>query len=86
LNSIQIIEQEIGNYLKQKEQALKQYEQALANVHMIDGAIQSGQALLQKLRAAEAKAVSEVEKVAEGAVFEIDAVAKKVETAVIREL
>ena len=60
LTAIQVIEQEIFGYFKQKEQMI-------ANVHAIDGAIQSGQALLAKLKAeiakGEAWAKAEAEKV-----------------------
>ena len=59
LTAIQVIEQEIVGYFKQKEQMI-------ANVHAIDGAIQGGQALLAKLKAeiakGEAFAKAEVEK------------------------
>lgn len=56
LNAIQIIEQEIGGFLRQREQAV-------ANVHAVEGAIQAGQHLLAKLKAAAAKAEAEVNKV-----------------------
>jgi hypothetical protein len=58
LNAIQLIEQEIGNFLKQREQAI-------ANVHAVDGAIQAAQHLVAKLKAEAAKAEVEVEKVIE---------------------
>lgn len=75
LTAIQVIEQEIVGYFKQKEQMI-------ANVHAIDGAIQSGQALLAKLKAeiakGEAWAKAEAEKV--------EAEAKKVAGEVEAEL
>lgn len=55
LNAIQMIEQEIAGFLRQREQAI-------ANVHAVDGAIQAGNHLLAKLRAAAAEAKVEVEK------------------------
>ena len=62
LNAIQIIEQEIGNFIKQREQAV-------ANVHAIEGAIQAAQHLLGRLKQeaarAEAAVAGEVEKVVE---------------------
>ena len=66
LNAIQIIEQEIAGFFKQKEQAI-------ANVHAIDGAIQAGQVMLGKLKAAAAAAEAEVKKLA----TEAEAEAKK---------
>ncbi len=60
--AIQLIEQEIVNFGKQAEAAAKNAEQAVANVHAIQGAIQGAQHLLAKLRAAEAVAVNEVSK------------------------
>ena len=58
LNAIQIIEQEVGNFIKQREQAV-------ANVHAVEGAIQAAQHLVAKLKAEAAKAEGEVEKVIE---------------------
>jgi hypothetical protein len=49
LTAIQIIEQEIGNFIKQREQAV-------ANVHAVEGAIQAAQHLLSKLKAEAVKA------------------------------
>ena len=60
LNAIQLVEQDIVRYIQTKEQAVKQYEQALANVHAVDGAIQATQNLLQRLKAEAAKAVTAV--------------------------
>jgi len=56
LTAIQIIEQELAGFFKQREQAI-------ANVHAVEGAIQAGQLLLSKLKAAAAKVETEVEKV-----------------------
>ena len=56
LTSIQIIEQELMGFVKQREQAV-------ANVHAVEGAIQAAQHLLAKLKAEVAKAEAEVEKV-----------------------
>ena len=55
LNAIQLIEQEIGNFLRQREQAV-------ANVHAVDGAIQAAQRLLGILKAEAAKAEAEGKK------------------------
>ena len=57
LNSIQLIEQEIGNFFKQKEQAI-------ANLHALDGAIQAAQHLVAVLKTAAAKAEAEAVKIA----------------------
>jgi len=54
MSAIQTIEQELGTFFKQREQAI-------ANVHAVDGAIQAAQHLLIKLRAEEAKVVGAVE-------------------------
>ena len=82
LNAIQSIEQEIVGFFKQKEQAI-------ANVHAIEGAIQAGQHILAKLKAAEAAAVAEGKKlvgeakpIVEGIVQSVESEAKKVEAAV----
>jgi len=74
LTSIQIIEQEIQGFIKQREQAI-------ANVHAVEGAIQAGTHLLGKLKAEAAKAVDGakvvVETVAEDAAKVVDAVIEK---------
>jgi len=57
LNAIQLIEQQVIQYFQQKEQAI-------ANVHALEGAIQAGQQMLQKLKAAEAEAKELAETVA----------------------
>lgn len=49
LTAIQIIEQELQTFIQQREQAV-------ANVYKLEGALQSGQQLLVKLRAEAAKA------------------------------
>ena len=49
LSAIQLIEQEIVNFSRQREQAV-------ANVHAIEGAIQAAQHLVGKLKAEAAKA------------------------------
>ena len=56
MGAIQVIETELGTFFKQREQAI-------ANVHAVDGAIQAAQHLLAKLRAEEAKVAAEVTKV-----------------------
>lgn len=60
LNAIQMIEQEIAGFIKQHATALQQREQASANVHAIEGAIQAAQMLVGKLKAEAAKAEAEV--------------------------
>ena len=72
LTSIQLIEQELQNFFKQAEQAAKNAEQAVANVHAVQGAIQGAQHLLAKLKAAEAATVNEVKKLAGEAVAEVE--------------
>ena len=57
LNAIQVLEQKIVEYGKQ-------HIQAIANVHAVEGAIQGAQDILRALKAEEAKAAVEVEKVA----------------------
>jgi hypothetical protein len=69
--AIQLIEQELQNFFKQAEQAAKNAEQAVANTHAIQGAIQGAQHLLAKLRAAEAAAVTEAQKLAGEAEAEV---------------
>lgn len=49
LTAIQLIEQQIKDYVRQREQAI-------ANVHAIEGAIQAAQQLAGKLSAIEAEA------------------------------
>lgn len=56
MSAIQTIETELGTFFKQREQAI-------ANIHAVDGAIQAAQHLLAKLRAEESKVVAEVTKV-----------------------
>lgn len=57
LNALQMIEQDIVTFFKQREAAV-------ANVHAIDGAIQAYQQLSAKLKAEFAKAEAEVKKIA----------------------
>jgi hypothetical protein len=56
--AIQLIEQELAAFFKQREQAI-------ANVHAIDGAIQGAQRLLSVFKAEAAKAETLVEKAVE---------------------
>ena len=67
LTAIQLIEQELGNFFKQKEQAI-------ANVHAVEGAIQAGQVLLFKLKAEIAKAEAEAKKLVGEAEAEVSKV------------
>lgn len=55
-NAIQLIEEQIVNFFKQREEAI-------AKVHAIDGALQSSQHLLAIFRAEAAKAEAEVKAV-----------------------
>lgn len=55
LTAIQIIEQEIANFIKQREVAI-------SNVHAVEGAIQAAQHLVAKLKAAAVAAEAEVKK------------------------
>ena len=54
-SAIEIIEQEIITFIKQREQAV-------ANVHAVEGALQGAQHLIAKLKAEEAKAETETKK------------------------
>ena len=65
LTSIQIIEQEIGNFIKQREQAV-------ANVHAVEGAIQAAQHLLGRLKQEAAKAEAEAKKLLGEAETEVE--------------
>jgi len=71
LNAIEMVEQELGNFIKQREAAAKQAEQSIANVHAVDGAIQGTRYLLDKLKAEAAKAVLEVAKIADAVEGEV---------------
>jgi hypothetical protein len=71
LSAIQIIEQEIVNFFKQREQAI-------ANVHAVDGAIQASQSLLARLKVEEAKAVAVAQTDAKAAVAEVEKVSGEV--------
>lgn len=73
LTAIQLIEQEIGNFFRQKEQAI-------AQVHAIDGAIQAANVLVAKLKAAEAEA----KKLADEAAAEAKKLVGAVETDVVK--
>jgi hypothetical protein len=57
LTAIQLIEQELSGFIQQREQAI-------ANVHAVDGAIQGAQRLLAKLKQAAAEAEAETKKAA----------------------
>jgi len=82
LNAIQVVEKELLGFRTQREQAV-------ANVHAVDGAIQAAQHLLALLKVEAAKAETEVEKVV-GAVESavktgihvVESVAQRVEAAV----
>lgn len=69
LTAIQIIENEIVEFFKQREQAI-------ANLHAVNGAIQGAQQLLAKLKAEAVKAEAEAQKI----LTEVEAGAKKVLT------
>lgn len=74
LTAIQRIEAELANWMKQ-------HEQAIANVHALEGAIQGGQHLLTVLKAEEAKAMAAAQQVDAG----IKQEAEKIETSVVAE-
>lgn len=69
--AIQVIEQELAGYFKQREEAI-------ARVHAIDGAIQSGQHILMALKAEAAKGITLVEKGAKAVVAEVEKIAAEV--------
>ena len=73
LNSIQLIEQEIVGFFKQKEQAI-------ANLHALDGAIQAAQHLVAVLKTAAAKAEAEAVKIAGEVKTDAEKVATEVKT------
>jgi len=73
-SAIEIIEQEIQGFLKQREQAI-------ANMHAVEGAIQAANFLLSKLRAEAAKAEAEAKKL----VGEVETEVSKAVTAVEAE-
>lgn len=81
LTAIQVIEKELQGFFKQADAAAKAAEQAVANSHAVQGAIQGAQHLLAKLRAEEAKAYTfaqtEAEKVEAEVVKGIHAVEAK---------
>ena len=92
LTAIQVVEQEIANFLRQEEATMSQ-------LHAVKGAIQAGNFLLQRLKSEEHKAVAfaaaefakaetEAQKLAgefvpavDSAVAAVEAEAKKVEAA-----
>lgn len=75
MTAIQIIEQEIVGFIKQREQAV-------ANVHAVEGAIQAAQFLLAKLKAEAAKAEAEVKAVAAKAYAVGEGLVKQADAAV----
>lgn len=78
LSAIQIIEQDIVGFFKQREQAI-------ANVHAVDGAIQASQSLLARLRVEAEKAAAAVKADATKAVAEVEKVEEEVKTDVAAE-
>ncbi len=83
LTAIELIEQEIGNFFRQREQAI-------SNVHAVDGAIQAAQMLVAKLKAEAVKAeafvkaeAAKAEAEAKKLVGEAETEAKAVETKVV---
>lgn len=74
--AIQIIETEIVDFFKQREQAI-------ANLHAINGAIQGAQQLLAKLKAEVAKAEAEAKKLLAEAETSVETVAREVESKVV---
>ena len=72
--AIQVIEQELTGYFKQREEAI-------ARVHAIDGAIQSAQHILMALKAEAAKGIDDLKKWAQP-VPRSENIAGEVETAV----
>lgn len=75
LTAIQLIEQEIESFLRQREQAI-------ANVHAVDGAIQAARHLVAKLQAEAVKAEAEAKKL----LTEAETEASKVADFVKKEL
>jgi len=86
LTVIQTIEQELVGFIKQREQAI-------ANVHAVEGAIQAAQHLLARLKQAEGEAVvfakaeaAKIEAEAKKVVGEVEAEGSKVIEFVKKEL
>jgi len=75
LTAIQIVEQQIMNFIQQREKAI-------ANVHAIEGALQSAQHLLGVFRAEEAKAKAAVEAAAHAVKAEAEKIVATVEAGV----
>ena len=75
LNAIQVVEKELLGFRTQREQAV-------ANVHAVDGAIQASQHLLATLKAEAAKAETEVKAAVENGIHLVEKVAEKIEAAV----
>jgi nucleotide-binding universal stress UspA family protein len=75
LTAIELIEQELANFFRQREQAI-------ANVHAVDGAIQSTQHLLAKLKAEVVKGEAWVKAEAERVEAEAKKLAGEAETEV----
>lgn len=73
LSAIQIIEQNVAQYIKQ-------HEQAIANIHALEGAIQAGRQLLAVLKAEEEKAVAEAKKLLGEAKAEVEKVENVIST------
>lgn len=76
LNAIQIIEQEVAGFIKQREQAI-------ANVHAVEGAIQAAQHLLGRLKAEAAKAEAAVATEVQEVVTEVGTAVEKAGAKVI---
>jgi hypothetical protein len=72
-SAIQLLEAELVNFVRQKEQTI-------ANLHVIDGAIQATQVLIGKFKAEIAKAEAEAKKLAEEGIAEVEKLAGEAET------
>jgi hypothetical protein len=75
-NAIQLLEAELVGFVKQKEQAI-------ANLHVLDGAIQATQLLIGKLRAEAAKAEAEAKKLVDEAIAGAEHLATEAESKVV---
>lgn len=74
-NAIQIVEQELATYVKQRETAI-------SNLHAVDGAIQAANRVLQLLRIEAAKVEAEAKKLLADAQTEAKKLADDAETEV----
>ena len=74
-NAIQMLEAELVSFVRQKEQTI-------SNLHVIDGAIQATQLLITKFKAEVAKVEAEAQKLANEGIAEVETLAGEAKTEV----